>query len=176
MAEEGIFSGAVELTHKINEGLLKRLQALETARTVKVGVINSLAEKPEGGHISMAALAQVHEFGTTRAGKGNSTVIPERSFIRATGRIHRKEILKFQKELLNRYVEDKITIDKALKALGEDIVRKIKAYIMAGISPPWAQSTINERLSRKSAKKIIAIRPLVDTGQLYRSIRYQVEE
>jgi len=61
--------------------LEKLIENLEKKHFVDIGILGS-AGSTESGKITLAGLGAVHEFGTDRAGRGNTTVIPSRSFIR----------------------------------------------------------------------------------------------
>lgn len=107
--------------------------------------------------VTVLDVANWNEYGTGR--------IPPRSFIHASldGEAARFRVL--ERELGEQVVRGKITMKRALSLLGLQGVGVITARIARGIPPPNAASTI----ARKKSSK-----PLVDTGQLRKSVTYEV--
>lgn len=126
--------------------------------TLMIGVIGpGASELEEGSKLTLAELALVHEYGTD--------TIPERSFLRSTLIARRGDLAALQVTVFKRVLARELTARAALELVGEQCVSWIRAAIVAGIDPPLATETI----LRKSSTK-----PLIDHGQLYRAISYQV--
>lgn len=134
---------------------------------VKVGVLlaNGGQATEEGSPISMVELAFIHEFGAPGAG------IPERSFIRSTFAVHKKEelqttVAKLAKALAN----GKLTSDRAMKLLGTWAAAAVKNTISAGlVRPRLEESEAGKRtIAAKGSSKT-----LVDTGRLINAISYE---
>lgn len=132
----------------------------KTQPTLAVGIVGT--DKHSGSSLSVAEIGTIHEFGTKR--------IPQRSFLRRT--LDRNRVA--YNAALSGAVYISIT-DAAkqrpdvtlsnFKKLGMRIVGEIQREIARGIPPPLAESTI----ARKGSSK-----PLIDTGQLRRSITYVI--
>lgn len=126
--------------------------------TLVLGVIGpSASELEDGSKLTLAELALVHEYGTD--------TIPERSFLRSTLIARRGDLAALQVTVFKRVLARELTARAAMELIGEQCVSWIRAAIVAGIDPPLATETI----LRKSSTK-----PLIDHGQLYRAISYQV--
>lgn len=76
-------------SHKIGDSevsgdfskLEKLVENLGKKYYTDIGILGAGGKTEEGG-ITLAGIGAVHEFGTDKAGRGRSTTIPERSFIR----------------------------------------------------------------------------------------------
>lgn len=107
---------------------------------------------------TIAAIARIHEFGAPRAN------IPERSFIRATFRIRRDDLVTVQKKIATGILTRKITEIQAMEILGDWAVAAIQSTIIQlgpFIWTPLKPATV----ARKGSSA-----PLIDTGQLVQSI------
>ena len=135
---------------------------------VDVGVLGENNETEEGG-ITIAGIAAVHEFGTDRAGRGNTTVIPERSVIRGTlekrGGAIVKEVDKHFEESLENGDVRQIFVELGLAA--EAQIQE--AFDTGGFGDwePLADSTIE----RKKSDSI-----LIDDGTLRKAYTSRVGE
>lgn len=126
--------------------------------TLMIGVIGpGASELEEGSSLTLAELALVHEYGTD--------TIPERSFMRSTLLARRGDLAALQAKVFKRILARELTARAAMELIGEQCVSWIRAAIVAGIDPPLATATILRKGSTK---------PLIDHGQLYRAISYQV--
>jgi hypothetical protein len=96
---------------------------------------------------------------------GGKWFIPPRPFIRGFADGKREQIAKTLEKLGKSVADGKLDADTAIKRLGEHGQSGIKSYIRNGPHTPNADTTI----ARKKSSK-----PLVDTGTLRNSIRYQV--
>ncbi len=110
--------------------------------------------------------ASVNEFGTNNAGKGNNTVIPERSFLRATIDANRKKIIAIIDKGKVALVAGKISQKDILEEIGLFVEGKVKERISRGIKPENAPSTIRQKGSST---------PLIDSGRLRQSIIHIVK-
>lgn len=140
---------------KINGGVEGLLKRVKTPGTVDVGIID--AGKHADSDLTVATIGFAHEFGTA--------TIPERSFIRATTKEKRKEIVKLQTKLLKKIQSGEISTEKALGLLGAFVAGLISKKIVDIKAPPNAPETIKRKGSSN---------PLVDTGQLKNSITWEV--
>ena len=156
---------AATTTRKItNEGkaFLKRVEELKQKPHVDIGLPESVGSKSANGSDGKLTVAEVgtfHEFGTEH--------VPQRSFLRANDEENREKYKKFMDELRDKIIFGMMPAKQALGLLGEVIQKDIKARIVSGIAPALKQSTIDRKGSST---------PLIDTGQMINSIRYQVYE
>lgn len=152
------------------EDIKRRVERLHGgAAVVKVGVQGAQgAANHQDGRLTVAQIAQVHEFGKVihHPKLGRTTVIPERSFLRATIDQYAAALARRNVLLVQGYMLGKFELHSALELLGQYVVGLIKQRIALGIPPPNRPSTI----ARKGSSK-----PLIDTGQLRNSITHKVE-
>lgn len=150
---------------------LKNLDALfGSRRYVKVGVLAGQKNQRDDNTQNNATIGAVHEFGSI------TKKIPKRSFIRnpLTGMSNREEV--FEKAVSGfNYGMESGNFVSFWDALGSSLVEKIlDAFDQSG--PGWAplsESTIAAR-KRRHSRKGGGEKPLIDTGQLRRSISYKV--
>lgn len=142
---------------------LERLQnlaaELKSRPEVKVGVLGTGSERP--GEMTNAEIGAIMEFGAPRAG------IPERSWLRATADLKRREWLTLLERVLRLTVKGRLTIDQALELVGQRAVADIQARIRRGAGIPPPNSPLTIALKGSSL-------PLVDTGRFVQGISYQV--
>lgn len=122
---------------------------------VKVG-IQTDAEVIEGVH--MAGIGAFNEFGTSRA--------PERSFLRSTIDEKREVYFRILANEMNKIFAGTRTAAESLGLLGQKATSDIQKKITDLKDPPNAPSTVRAKGSSN---------PLIDTGRMRASIRYQVE-
>lgn len=136
---------------------------------LRVGIVGPAASQVEdGSDLTLAQLGLIHEYGAVIIrGDGTRIEIPERSWLRSTLIAHREDLARLRIVVLKRVLAGTITARAAMEFLGEQVTAWIRARIVAGIDPPNATSTI---LAKGSTK------PLIDHGQLYRAISYEVVE
>lgn len=130
---------------------------------VKVGVLEANgSNEVEGGGLTMAELAAIHEYGAPKAG------IPARSFIRRTfAESEGAEALRaFMVRTARGLIQEKLEVNQALNQLGAFAQNLIKKRIKEHIPPPLKPATIKRKGSST---------PLVDTGQLINSITWEVK-
>lgn len=161
-----------KLTKKIKDDLGKHY--------AKVGVLSAKNNRDNDDDSGMtnAKLAAVHEFGS-RDGR-----IPERSFLRLTAEMRGDEMSEFIASI------EKAIIEKVMKGKTKDVYNQLGAkwqeYIGEcfetegfGTWPEIADSTYwmkRERFDEMypNSKKEFNPKILQDTGQLERSIKYEV--
>lgn len=125
---------------------------------VKIGVLESAGNEENG--LTVVQVATFNEFG----GENNNP--PERSFIRSTVDQKFNSYVEKSRKLQMKCILQELTVGKALSALGELIQSDIIETINQGVEPENAPSTQKAKGSTT---------PLIDSGQLKQSIRYQVE-
>ncbi len=122
---------------------------------VKVGITEANNTSEDGANI--AEYAAYNEEGTEH--------IPSRPFIRSWVDNNQEQINKVMDSAFNRIVKGQWTAEDAMKRIGEFGASGIKKNIAKGSFEPNAESTIKRKGSS---------RPLIDTGTLRNSIRYEV--
>ena len=123
----------------------------------KIGVVGDKAGQREEGGLTNAQLAMYQEFGTEN--------IPARSFINKPFANNKGKYLRALAELLPKVLEGTMPVSKALNLVGLAGEKDMRDAIRDGIPPPLAPATIAAKGSSK---------PLIDTGQLLRSISHLV--
>jgi len=146
-------------------------KAMETFRVVaekpyvQVGVMESAGEHkgPDNEEsLTVVEVATFHEFGTE--------TVPERSFIRSTVDENFDSYVEKTKILQEKVILQAFDVKKALSVLGELIQSDIVKKIDSGIDPELADSTKKSKIVNGKSGNT----PLVDTGQLKKSVRYKV--
>lgn len=140
-------------------GVIEEHQKLLKKPYVDVGVLGGEHKgEGEGAEMSNILLARVHEYGTD--------TVPERSFIRSTLFEQRPAIIELVKILKHQIYTGKTTVSKALDVIGLQVQALIRGKISDG-DPAWPP------LSPKTIAKKGSSKPLIDTGQLQKSITYK---
>lgn len=144
------------------EALEKRFKLLSMRKSyVKVGILGKKDARSDA--MTNAELASIHEYGTS--------TIPARPFIAPPFIENRESYMKLLRDGYSKALKGNSpdAFTKALRAIGMKMVADIRNRITsgAGIPPPLAPSTI----ARKGSS-----RPLVDTGQMLRSVDFEVVE
>ena len=170
----------VKLDLKNLDKYTKRMKADLDKHYAKVGVLSAKNNRDDDDDSGMtnAKLAAVHEFGS-RDGR-----IPERSFLRLTAEKRGDEMSDF---IANN---EKAIIEKVMKGQTKDIYKQLGAKWVSYINecfetegfgtwPDLADSTYWMKLeqfeeSYPDSKKEFNPKILQDTGQLERSIMYEV--
>lgn len=142
---------------------VKDMKAASGEREVFVGYLRSApAHKPKGKKgkpIKMAALAAVHEFGSSDGR------IPERSFMRSAVADGTDKLKKMCKKLSLDVTQGRMSKDKALGILGQFMVDLMRGKIAQSVPPPNKPATIKAKGSAKT---------LVDTGQLMGALNWEL--
>lgn len=152
----------------LDQGILLNLKPF-----VKVGIqgASALSQKDPKVPATVVDVATFHEFGAPNAN------IPERSFMRSTYDKNEAKyigiLIKFKDQILDP--NSQMTVKKALSLLGQKMKSDIQKTIREGMFTPWAPSTREARIKRAKGG-IISETPLIDTGQMLRSIDYKVED
>jgi hypothetical protein len=164
---------AAQINTDTDMGLANIFKETEKLKSmcVKVGVTEDAGSKPVDGGDTLANIAAKNELGVlgppvSQHGKGK-WFIPPRPFIRGFADGKREQIAKTLEKLYGLVSGGKLNAADAMARLGEYGQSGVKSYIRNGPHTPNADSTI----ARKKSS-----RPLVDTGTLRNSIRYQVIE
>ena len=143
----------------VDHGYKARLKALLRLRTpahIDVGVFASSGAHGGDG-ASTLDIANYNEFGTES--------IPARSFIRAWFDEGEAKLRTDLSTLMRSVAAGKRTRAQVLELLGQRMVGQVQERISAGIDPPNADSTKQQKRSST---------PLIDTGVLRSSITYRV--
>lgn len=135
---------------------IKREMTKASGSGVKVGVQADVKPRKDPTE-DMLEIAVINEFGSGR--------VPERSFIRASFDKYGPSLDSYKTRLMAQVIAGKLPMKKALGWLGKLHQGQIQGFIEALKTPPNAPSTI----ARKGADN-----PLIDTGQLRRSIDFKV--
>lgn len=156
-------------TRYLDKGFVKAKKIIEEMKDVAYIKVGILAEdgdsRQPGDELNLAGIAAVNEFGTTKAGKGNTTVIPARPFIRSTMDEKKGFFSKVTADALIRISSLRSDPLDELNKIGLVIAESIKTKITQIRTPANAPSTIKGKGSSK---------PLIDTGRMRASIRHQV--
>lgn len=160
--------------------ILKDISVMAKKPRVAVGIrgASGLAKKkgPDGKDstaFTLVDVATIHEFGS------ESRNIPARAPIGKTVGKNTDKYFEEKKKIWDAIVlggtaEDSIA--RGLGILGESVRSDIRGFITSGSAlPPWSEKTLEARLRRKNAGAILAITPLIDTGQLVQGMTYKVE-
>lgn len=124
-----------------------------------IGVQGADAGATHGdGPLSAVEIAVVHEFG---ARLPNGTVIPMRSFLRATIDAHGDEIAAFKLRVAHAMLAGRLTAEQGTALMGKYVVGLVQQRIANRIDPELADATIERKGSSV---------PLIDVGQLRTSI------
>lgn len=124
---------------------------------VKVGVLANSEPSEDGA--DMLLIAAANEFGTADGR------VPARPFIRGGFDQHSRDLRQLKARLWDQVLAGRLTVDRALGLLGETHQSQVQAYMTALDTPPNAPRTI--------AQKRGSTNPLIDTGRLRASIRWE---
>ena len=153
-------------------GLINAFKEMEKMKSmcVKVGVTEDVGAQTTEGGATLAQIASWNELGVLgppmSQNGGGKWFIPPRPFIRGFVDGKREQIAKTLERLGKLVMDGKLTAEMAMARLGEYGASGVKSYIRNGVFTPNADSTI--------ARKRGSTKPLIDTGTLRNSIRYQV--
>lgn len=137
---------------------IKREMTKASGSGVKVGVQADVKPRKDPTE-DMLAIAVINEFGF------KPKRIPQRSFIRASFDKYKNSLDSYNKRLMTQVIAGKLPMKKALGLLGKVHQEQIQDYIRDLKVPENAELTI--RLKGFD-------NPLIETGQLRRSIDYKV--
>lgn len=144
----------------INDAKYKKIEK-ELLKFMKGWVLVGLfdGEEHQNSKATVAQIGFYHEFGVSKIN------LPERSWMRSWFDINRDKINKLILKMINMIKERKITAVNALNRIGEWAVGELKESILKLKSPALKISTIIKKGSSN---------PLIDTGQMINSIRYEI--
>lgn len=128
---------------------------------VTVGVHPDAGSYSEPGAPTVAEVALWAEFGTKRS--------PERSFLRSAIDEGQHQIDRWRVELLEQVKDGKMTVEKALEALGFRAQVLVQNKIKSGVPPANAESTLREK-----RREGVGATTLQWTRLLLRSIGHKV--
>lgn len=141
---------------------IRMAKAAQGAR-LTVGIHEAEAELPAEGDDSGATLGDVAAFNEFGGADGNP---PRRSFLADWADQNQDQNQELFRRSVAAVVKGKLpSVDIAMQRLGVRFVAEIQQRIRAGIEPANAESTVERKGSST---------PLVDTGQLWSSITFQV--
>jgi phage gpG-like protein len=139
----------------------KLVKNLKSNYYVDIGILG--AQSSTEGGLTIAGIGAVHEFGTDKAGRGNKTKIPERSFIRMPLEVKQSEITKAVEKRLEQLLGegDIEGIFRLIGIAGEAQIQEAFDSQGFGNWEPNAESTATQKGSAT---------PLIDDGTLRKSI------
>jgi len=134
----------------------------DAAPGIYVGVRSGQgAEQVEGGDLTLAGLAAVHEFGSPAQG------IPERSFLRSTVDAGALDYSGELVDALSRGLDGKGDLRAAAAKLGARMAGDVQQRIADRIAPDLKPATVAAKVAGRDV-------PLVDTGRLRQAIDSEV--
>ncbi len=133
---------------KVTEDLEESLKKLMKT-TINVGILEDAGTYPNG--TSVATVGAVHEYGLG---------VPQRSFLKVPFEEAEKDIEENSAKISKELIEGDIDLDEAVETMGE--------YLVTVSKNSW---TDNNWAPTKSSNP-----PLYDTGQLFDSINYEVND
>lgn len=155
--------GTGEDAKKAIDKLMASMKNAAKSRVV-AGLPSSSAPYPETGE-SVVTIGVIHEFGSP------SMNIPERSFLRSTSRENRSAYIKGLVTVSSKAFKDgnldSAKLTQGLGLIGRKMQDDIQSKIDTGPFAPNSEYTIAMKGSSK---------PLIDTGHLRQSIRYEVRK
>ena len=144
---------------KIQKELNELLRISKQPQQVKVGIPAESITYPDGTDLTM--VAAVNEFGSLDGR------IPERSYLRSTLVEKANKFRAFwRRKNAKEILLGETTPTAVLNILGQIAQAEVQKKIVALAEPPNAESTVERKGSSN---------PLVDTGLLRQSIRYEVD-
>lgn len=133
---------------------------------VDIGILGESGSTDQGG-ITLAGIGAVQEFGTDKAGRGNNTKIPERSFLRMPLETGQREIEKALEPKIEKLLADG-DIEGIFKLIGITGEARIQDAFESGGFGTW-EALKESTIERKGSDAI-----LIDTGALRQSITSKV--
>ncbi len=147
-----------------DKGYARLLRATrERMPNLAVGVLHDEAHK-DGNGKTVAEIGEIHELGL-----GN---VPARPWLRPVVDGRRALVMQRLARVAQAVALGRATAREGMDLLGLDLVRIIKARIVAGIAPELAEST--KRRKQNSAGQYKNT-PLINTAQFLGSITHEVK-
>jgi hypothetical protein len=125
-------------------------------RSVKVGFMGDATNNG----VAIVDYATWNEFGTAR--------IPARPFMARTAQENTAITIKFASFLVGKVIDGKLSVEFALKNLGEFYQKKIQMTIRN--AKEWADPNAPSTIAKKGSSS-----PLIDQGRMVQSVRYEVQ-
>lgn len=125
-------------------------------RRVKIGIMGN--ESVEG--TSVVDYAVYNEFGTRN--------IPSRPFMATTADRYRDQTVKVAENIVGNVIDLKYNVDTALARLGAFYQAKVQQTIRD--AKEWAVPNAPSTIAIKGSSS-----PLIDSGRMVQSVRYEVE-
>lgn len=147
--------------------LEKLISELDKSRYVDAGIIGENSETVEGG-LTLAGIGAVHEFGTDKAGRSKTTVIPERSFIRMPIETGQSEIEDFVSVDYEKNIKE-ANIEAIFTDIGLGAEARIQEAFDTGGFGTW-EPLKESTIKRKKGSEAI----LIDQGPLRQGITSKV--
>jgi phage gpG-like protein len=148
------------------EGLNKLVRAISGPMVVEIGILGKKSVREDGGSNDNAYIGAIHELGSYE----KKPVIPARSFL-LMPLFHKAEQIKKQTAIGAEKLLAKGDTMGLLRHLGTAAVRAIlEAFATRGFGT-WAPNTPGTIKHKKHGDS-----PLIDTGQLRRSISFRVAQ
>ena len=138
--------------------IFKKIEQIKSGY-VTIGVHAGAGNYPNGMEVVKVAL--MNEFGTETS--------PERSFFRSAIDENIDKINKWREEMLDNIFEKDWPVEKALKAIGLRIQILVQNKIKSNVGPENAESTKEAKI-----RKGIAVRTLIESGLMLRSVTFKV--
>ena len=146
------FKVKVEKKPRKLDAEVRRLKSLQKApNDVLVGLPKGSLPYPDG--TSVIEVGIKHEFGDP------ANHIPERSFLRTTVKEKREKYKVFMTKLMTKVARHELTELEAFRLLGQSLEKDVKQKI-TDIKTPALKYRVGN--------------PLVDTGHMRQSIRYEI--
>jgi hypothetical protein len=162
-----------------DEGLKNLNKFFSSRKFIRVGILageKNERDSDDASGMNNASIGAVHEFGSMTGGF-HGHPIPQRSFIRAPlmGIKNRAEVFKKAAQGFKHGLNSGHFVS-FWDSLGAALVNKIQdAFSESGPGwPPLSDTTKKLRMTRHKGRKGGNEKPLIDTGQLRRSISYKV--
>ncbi len=147
-----------------DKGYARLLRATrERMPELAVGVLHD-EEHKEGNGKTVAEIGEIHELGL-----GN---VPARPWLRPVVDGRRALVQSRLKRVAQAVALGRATAAQGMDLLGLDLVRIIKARIIAGIPPELAESTKRRKMNKAGQAKDT---PLINTAQFLGSITHEVK-
>src|SRR5260364_404888 len=140
-------------------------------KEVLVGIPADAPERQEEDEPGNAALGYLHETGSPARN------IPARPFLVPGVRSAQKRINRYFEQSASAALDGHMEqVDKALHRAGLAAQNAVRAKMTEGPVKPLAESTLQARARRGHTPENANAKPLIDTGQLRKSITYVVRK
>jgi len=147
-----------------DHGYARLLKAVrEKMPTLAVGVLHDEVHK-DGNGKTVAEIGEIHELGL-----GN---VPARPWLRPVVDGRRALVQKRLERVAQAVALGRATAREGMNLLGMDLVRIIKARIVAGIPPELTEETKRRKRNKAGQAKDT---PLINTSQFLGSITHEVK-